>query len=217
MLLGSQRLDLHHIDLHHSRQHTLRLASTIQPDLIKRQAHDDFSPIGWHLGHIAYIESLWIVNHLGGQSVQVPPHYDQLFAADGLPKAERENLPDLTEILAYMAMVRSRSLAILKSPQPNQSGLLPEQTELLHWLVQHESQHVEIMTMVLALHYLSPQILGRKLSEEKNIREKTIRGKNIREKTIRGNIGGDIRRKKIPENIWGDNRFSTALEPTSAG
>ncbi|MGB3294091.1 MAG: SUMF1/EgtB/PvdO family nonheme iron enzyme [Phormidesmis sp.] len=127
------------------RDETLSRVVNIQPELLKQQAHPDFSPVGWHLGHIAYIESFWILERLVGQPCAFP-EYRQLFAADGLPKAERENLPDLQEILSYLEEVRSQTLKVLSSTDPS------AQAPLWHWLLQHESQHAETVSIVLALH-----------------------------------------------------------------
>ncbi len=130
------------------RRQTLSLVKNVSPELMKRQAHPDFSPIGWHLGHIAYTESLWVSENLVGKGGEFP-QYLKLFAADGLPKAERENLPELFEILDYMRGVRSQTIQTLTS-----TDLLSQQ-RLWHWLIQHESQHAETIAMVLALHSLS--------------------------------------------------------------
>lgn len=40
------------------RQQTLDLACGLSAEILSTQAHPDFSPIGWHLGHIAYVESV---------------------------------------------------------------------------------------------------------------------------------------------------------------
>ncbi len=137
------------------RQTTLNLITDVPPELFKRQAHPDFSPVGWHLGHIAYTESLWTAQHGAGQSGEFS-HYLRLFEADGLPKAERENLPDLMEILVYLEKVRSQTLQTLAAID------LPTQAALWHWLLQHESQHAETIAMVLALHRLAERnISGR--------------------------------------------------------
>lgn len=53
--------------------------------LLFTQAHPNFSPIGWHFGHIAFTEAYWILEQLA----KLPPsfgEYHRLFAADGLPK-----------------------------------------------------------------------------------------------------------------------------------
>ena len=129
------------------RIETLSRVATVPTELLKRQAHPDFSPVSWHLGHIAYIESLWIAEHLAGQPCAFP-EYQQLFAADGLPKAERENLPALEEILSYLEEVRSQTTKVLSIADPS------TELSLWHWLIQHESQHAETISIVLALHQI---------------------------------------------------------------
>ncbi|MEO1385998.1 MAG: SUMF1/EgtB/PvdO family nonheme iron enzyme [Cyanobacteria bacterium J06634_6] len=129
------------------RRQTLALATGVEPRFFSRQAHPAFSPIGWHLGHIAYTESLWIAGHLAGLP---PAHgtYQQLFAADGLPKAQRQNLPSLGEILAYLDVVRSHTLQYLNTHPPTSQ----DKEKLWHWLIQHEAQHAETIAMVLSMH-----------------------------------------------------------------
>ncbi|EDX86538.1 conserved domain protein [Synechococcus sp. PCC 7335] len=126
------------------RRQTLDLVQGITCKAFRTQSHPDFSPVGWHLGHIAYTESLWIAEYLAG-STKPFSQYERLFAADGLPKSERQNLPELYEILAYLQTVRSQTLDYL-----NNSNL--EDSRLWHWLIQHESQHAETIVMVLAMH-----------------------------------------------------------------
>ena len=133
--------------LEESRTETLSRVLAIPPELSTQQAHADFSPAGWHLGHIAYTESLWIAEHLAGQPCAFP-EYRQLFSADGLPKAERENLPALREILSYLEEVRSQTLKLLSEHNS------PAEIPLWHWLIQHESQHAETISIVLALHQI---------------------------------------------------------------
>lgn len=127
------------------RQSTLQLITDITEAEFRQQADPNFSPVGWHLGHIAFTESLWLLEKL--QQVPCPyPHYQALFAADGLPKQERKNLPDLAEILAFLQDIRDRTLSYLdKAP-------LYDQLRLWRWLLQHESQHAETATYVLTLH-----------------------------------------------------------------
>lgn len=143
------------------RQLTLDLVADIQPELLKRQAHPDFSPVGWHLGHIAYTESLWAAQQGAGQPSEFS-RYLLLFAADGLPKAKRENLPDLLEILTYLGEVRSQTLQALSIAD------LPAQAPIWHWLLQHESQHAETIAMVLALHRLGERIPGPSPQKQKS-------------------------------------------------
>lgn len=151
------------------RRQTLALVAGIDQRLFSQQSHPAFSPVGWHLGHIAYTESLWIAQHIAN----MPPayrHYDRLFAADGLPKSQRQNLPPLSEILAYLDVVRSHTLHHL-SVQPPTSH---KQQRLWHWLIQHEAQHTETIAMVLAMHHpnepltFEPSIKSQKSEKSKS-------------------------------------------------
>ena len=141
------RRDAIHNALQAVRSRTLRIFANLDFNTICTQAHPDFSPVGWHLGHIAFTEGLWILEHLKGEA-PLYPQYRQLFAADILPKQERQNLPDLTVILAYMDDIRSQVLAYLEIAP------LEQQTRLWWWLLQHECQHSETMSLILQLQQL---------------------------------------------------------------
>ncbi|OLP16770.1 hypothetical protein BST81_18915 [Leptolyngbya sp. 'hensonii'] len=133
------------------RSLTLALFAGVDPETFCRQAHPDFSPIGWHLGHIGFTEARWLLQQGAGQPDAFPAQYQKLFAADGLPKQERANLPPLAEIQAYLATIRAQVLAYLDLAP------LAEQERLWRWLVQHESQHGETIALVLALQQPHPQ------------------------------------------------------------
>jgi gamma-glutamyl hercynylcysteine S-oxide synthase len=127
------------------RQSTLELFKDIDLDTFCQQAHPDFSPIGWHLGHIAFIEAYWILEQCAG----FPPiffEYHKLFAADGLPKQERQNLPSLPEIEVYLQTVRDKVFNYLETAP------IEKQERLWRWLIQHESQHSETITFILQLY-----------------------------------------------------------------
>lgn len=126
------------------RRKTLDLFTSITDDLFCQQAHPDFSPIGWHLGHIAYTEAYWILEQCAG----LPPQFSQyhrLFNASVLPKVERQNLPSLEIILDYLDTIRAQVLTYLEMAP------LEEQERLWYWLLQHESQHNETIIFVLQL------------------------------------------------------------------
>lgn len=126
------------------RQSTLSLFEGMDYDTFCRQAHPDFSPVGWHLGHIAYTEYLWLLEHLAGYPPQ-SLEYRRLFAADGLPKCDRVHLPTLPEVQIYLETVRSQVFEYLEVAP------LDEQERLWRWLLQHESQHCETIAIVLEL------------------------------------------------------------------
>ncbi|MDF5716794.1 MAG: ergothioneine biosynthesis protein EgtB [Rhizonema sp. NSF051] len=126
------------------RATTLALFEGIEETTFCRQVHPDFSPVGWHLGHIAYTESLWLLERSAGLRCLFP-QYHKLFAADGLPKNQRVQLPTLEEIRYYLSVVREEVLNYLKVAD------VESEERLLRFLLQHESQHNEIITFVLEL------------------------------------------------------------------
>jgi len=130
------------------RRATLGLFEGEDPITFSKQAHEDFSPMGWHLGHIAFTEAYWILQHCAGLPAQFP-EYHRLFAADGLPKTERQNLPTFAEICHYLDAVRIQVLHYLET------ATITQQERLWYWLLQHESQHSETITVVKQLLSLS--------------------------------------------------------------
>lgn len=130
--------------MHRCRLDTLALFEGIDDTTFRKQAHPEFSPVGWHLGHIAFTEAYWILERLAGLS-PLFEQYHKLFAADGLPKSERQNLPSLSEIHNYLDTVRTKVFTYLETAP------LDQQERLWSFLIQHESQHSEIIAFVLQL------------------------------------------------------------------
>lgn len=140
---ASDREQLRHW-MHQCRQQTLAQFAKIDSLTFCQQAHPDFSPIGWHLGHIAYTEGLWILEHLAGLPPQFP-EYRRLFAADTLPKCDRVHLPPFAEVQAYLEAIRTQVFTYLETAP------LEQPARLWLWLLQHESQHSETIAIVQAL------------------------------------------------------------------
>ena len=130
--------------LQQTRQFTLELLAQVDESLFFQQAHPNFSPIGWHFGHIAFTEAYWILEHLSSLPPSFPK-YQRLFAADGLPKQERQNLPSVSTIEEYLRVIRTKTLDYLETASV-------EQERLWRWLIQHECQHAETISIVWQLH-----------------------------------------------------------------
>ncbi|MCU0545142.1 MAG: ergothioneine biosynthesis protein EgtB [Oscillatoriaceae cyanobacterium Prado104] len=131
-------------DLQQCRRGTFELFSGVDGDTFCRQAHPDFSPVGWHLGHIAYTEDLWLLQRCAG-SKPIFPKYHKLFAADILPKQERVNLPTIAEVECYLDAVRKQVLDYLEIAP------IDRQERLWRFIIQHESQHCETVAFVLQM------------------------------------------------------------------
>ncbi|MEM8672461.1 MAG: SUMF1/EgtB/PvdO family nonheme iron enzyme [Cyanobacteria bacterium P01_G01_bin.67] len=132
-------------ELKEVRQVTWDLFFEIEPALFEQQAHPAFSPIGWHFGHIAFTEAHWILNYLANLSPSFQ-EYQILFTADGLPKQERQNLPCTKTIEEYLQVIREKTLNYLEHAP------IEKQERLWRWLIQHESQHCETISVIWQLH-----------------------------------------------------------------
>lgn len=127
-------------DLRACRAATLALFDGIAPDLFRRQLHPLYSPLGWHLGHVAYTEALWL---LGGAATT--PALKRAFAVDGLAKSERTGIPERPEVLDYVARVRRAALVRLADPAA------AIDLRLWRFVLQHEAQHAETASFLHAL------------------------------------------------------------------
>ena len=133
-----------------AREYTKSLFAAIEPEDFCRQVHAEFSPVGWHLGHIGVTEGFWILQqcqHAASLSLE----YDVVFSPLENPKENRVNLPSAQEIFAYLDEVRARVFTFLeRSDWPDSHSLLGE-GRILNMLLQHEEQHTETVLLILNL------------------------------------------------------------------
>lgn len=124
------------------RAATLAQFARIDPDLFRVQLHPGYSPLGWHLGHIAYTEALWL---LGGETSVTSPELARAFAVDGLAKADRVRIPDAAATRDYVARVRAALLARLA----DSAAAIDER--VWRFVLQHEAQHAETVAFLHAM------------------------------------------------------------------
>ncbi|MCS6781953.1 MAG: SUMF1/EgtB/PvdO family nonheme iron enzyme [Gloeomargarita sp. SKYBB_i_bin120] len=130
------------------RQRTLALIAPLTDEQLTQQVHPEFSPIGWHLGHIAYTEALWLL----GEPLPYP-ELAPIFRVDGYAKAERSRvLPPRDVLMTYVQTIREKVLATLPT-------ITAENARLWHWVIQHEMQHQETITLLRVLQgNLTPEL-----------------------------------------------------------
>jgi hypothetical protein len=127
--------------LRSARRHLL--AHLPPEDLWAAQPSNSYSPIGWHLGHIAAVQARWL---LPGE----PAQFDRLFDPGRTEKTMRNALPTPKELRAYLDDVHGRaSEGLRKGRVPGLLGL-PESFLVRH-VAQHELQHTEHVRVVHAL------------------------------------------------------------------
>src|SRR2546422_195776 len=136
--------------LEETREQTLRLCAWVNEVDFRRQIHREFSPIGWHLGHIGVTEAYWILQQCKGEPTPSAA-YDHLFTPTDTPKPERIHLPARDEILVYLHRVREQALNFLASVDCDADHPLLQDARIFHMLLQHEEQHQETMSLILRL------------------------------------------------------------------
>ncbi len=133
-----------------ARAYTKSLFAALEPEDFHSQAHAEFSPIGWHLGHIGVTEGFWIIQQCQ-QAASLSPEYDVVFSPLENPKENRVNLPAAHEIFAYLDAVRERVLAFLEQGDWQDSHPLLGEGRILNMILQHEEQHTETILLILNL------------------------------------------------------------------
>ncbi|HET8701540.1 MAG TPA: SUMF1/EgtB/PvdO family nonheme iron enzyme [Nitrococcus sp.] len=123
----------------------------LSPEDVRIQYHGDLSPLGWHLGHCAFIETYWLREViLGNDSVTAPLH--DVYFPDLCERAARSNLLlGRDQLLEWTHAVHNENLLLLAEPPESiRQHRLMAADYLLDFLIQHYAQHLEIMHYVLA-------------------------------------------------------------------
>jgi iron(II)-dependent oxidoreductase len=128
----------------------LALAEQADEATLRSQYHPDLSPLGWHLGHCVFIECLWLHEEVRGDNSVMQPITD-FYTPPRTPKPERgKRLPPKDIFLNWARELQAFNLHYLRNLRPEWRGHpLFQDDYILHFLVQHNSQHYETMLMVL--------------------------------------------------------------------
>jgi len=126
------------------------IVSAVAEEHYHNQFHHDLSPIGWHLGHCIFTESYWIKEQLLEKKV-VDDSLKSLYVPELSAKKSRgAALPEKSNLLTWARDTQAENFSLLESAvtQLNSHKLLLN-NYLIHFLIQHYSQHIETMMMVL--------------------------------------------------------------------
>ena len=130
-------------ELESARRFLQRAVEPVPTELWARQPSATYSPIGWHLGHVAAVQARWL---LPGERQEFGPLFDPTTTA----KPARVRLPGPDELRAMLDDVLERVCAGLRAGRvPGMLGL-PESFLVQH-VAQHELQHGEHVQVAAAL------------------------------------------------------------------
>jgi len=115
-----------------------------------KQYHPDLSPLAWHLGHCAFIEAYWIREVVLGDNALTEPLKDLYFPWLN-PKTERaRRMPGYPQQLDFSKTLFNEHLEILQRlTDKEKEHKLLDNNYLIHFLLQHNYQHVETMEQAL--------------------------------------------------------------------
>lgn len=129
----------------------LNLVSALNDADYRRQFHPDLSPAGWHLGHCLWVENYWLRAIIMGddRKTRNEAHYYQ---PQYSPKADRgAKLPPLDSQLALVSAGFEDNILLLAGLSDRLDPEHPLMTDnyLPLFLIQHHSQHLETLRMLL--------------------------------------------------------------------
>ncbi|OGP84369.1 MAG: hypothetical protein A2Y95_08880 [Deltaproteobacteria bacterium RBG_13_65_10] len=133
------------------RQRTLDLLNGLEDTDLTWQPHSAWSPVGWHLGHIAYTEAYWILTRCAGDT-RLAGRFGTCFSTTAVPKDHRSAiLPSREAIETYLRDVRGETCRVLERLRLDDDHPLLRRAAIVHMVIQHEAQHLENIRIVLYL------------------------------------------------------------------
>jgi len=132
-----------------ARARTLAITAGLDDASARARFDPGISPLGWHLGHVAWQEECWVLRRCAGQA-PIDPALDGIYDSFRSEKASRSaRIPPLEAIRAYVDRVREATLAFLEWA-PLEGPLLGGGA-VFRFLANHERQHAETMVVALLL------------------------------------------------------------------
>ncbi|WP_405867990.1 DinB family protein [Streptomyces sp. NBC_01515] len=126
-----------------ARAHTDRLWRDLRPEEVLWRPHQDFSAIGWHLGHQAHVAH-FMVRNLTAAEPSPDPALDALMDS-ATPERDRGGLPVVHRLADFRAAVAERVHARMADIAAGRVGA-PAQLDvvarhLMTTVINHEYQH----------------------------------------------------------------------------
>jgi hypothetical protein len=141
-----------------TRAYTDELWKDLTPDEVTWRPHENFSAIGWHLGHQAHVAHFMIRNLVAAEP-SPDPALDALMDS-ALPEQSRGALPTVRRLSAFRDTVAERvharigDIAAGNVSAPTQLTIVA--TCLLTAIINHEYQHDQWISEVRAGHHALP-------------------------------------------------------------
>lgn len=138
-----------HLQLTRLQQRGLAVVQDLGTQDVRRQYHPELSPLGWHLGHMAVVEAYWLREVVLASAI--PGEWKRFYFPESSPKPARAGkLPAPAALLTFAQDLHRTHSDLLADPPPKaRAHSLWRDNYLLHFFIQHHSQHLETMQQVL--------------------------------------------------------------------
>jgi len=121
----------------------------LPPEQVNQQFHPELSPIGWHVGHCAFVETYWLREQVLGESAATTPLHDLYFPELCSKPSRAARLPVAIELRRWAARLQRENLERLADPPlACRRHPLLRDGYLAAFLAQHYAQHLETMGQV---------------------------------------------------------------------
>lgn len=139
----------HALGTHH--RETLALAAALPDGELRIQPHPLLSPLGWHVGHCSFIETLWVQGELLGNWAEVE-RWRALYQPEMAYKPGRgDRLPNRDNLIEWCQTRHDENVVVLEDPPLSLRGHRLLADHYVHrFLLQHYAQHLETMDYVRA-------------------------------------------------------------------
>ena len=127
-----------------------------EEEYFRSQKHPCISPPGWHLGHCAYIECLWIREILTGDNC-IDQDLRNFYTPELSAKGDRGFLlPPCNQLIEWARALMRENCERMSDPSFRiKKNKLLENDYITHFLINHHAQHLEILSMANAAWYSS--------------------------------------------------------------
>jgi iron(II)-dependent oxidoreductase len=129
---------------------TLALMDLVPEGLFQHPIDPDYSPLGWHFGHIGMTEGYWVLEQAKGDA-PLRPDYLYLFSTTARPREERSRIPGRETVRRYLAEVRAAVETYLARVDLGAPNPLLREGFIFYSVLQHEWQHQETIVELLRL------------------------------------------------------------------
>lgn len=194
-----------------ARSYTKSLFADVDADDFCRQVHPEFSPLGWHLGHIGVTEAFWILQRCHAEP-SLAPTYDKVFSSLENPKPNRTRLPSPHEVMAYLDTVRDRAFHFLERGCWKDGHALLDEGRILNMLLQHEEQHNELILLIWNLLAAARHDAGRRGDTVQSVHPPRIEPARTRGSAPTTSGSGDMLYVSAGSFLMGSDCIATTLD-----